>query len=367
MLDSSVEAAGWLPSISTSLVTRFSIGNPLTMTPAEISDLLNLISKDLRSESFDPSIYGETLRLLQDLCDHFKTIPSSLIVHHVTFDRKHISGRGGETTVYRGRLYRGPSSHDVALREFFIPKRDWKTSLGQRAIQHIHQEAILHSLLNHQNVLPLEGVYHEDPESPPILISPYRAGGSLHDLIASSVLDPVILKRVFIDITSGLTHLHSRPLPIQHGDLHPGNVLVDESGNPLLCDFGLSHIHHNLMRSRTLLREGGKARFIAPELVDGSMEFFRPNLATDIFSLAMTFFNVWSGQQPLHKVQQIHKVVTTYIAGGRPQAPTSLVNLAVEQREELWNLLSEMWAHVPTDRTSSNNVVVCLMAIFGKT
>lgn len=41
---------------------------------------------------------------------------------------------------------------------------------------------------------------------------------------------------------------------------------MDASGEPIICDFGLSRIRHEVTRTRTMIHEGGRTRFLVPEL-----------------------------------------------------------------------------------------------------
>lgn len=50
-------------------------------------------------------------------------------------------------------------------------------------LQLIHREAINHSILNHPNILPFIGIFHETDESHPIAVFPFVEKGSLEDLI----------------------------------------------------------------------------------------------------------------------------------------------------------------------------------------
>ncbi|KAF8290280.1 kinase-like protein, partial [Clavulina sp. PMI_390] len=220
------------------------------------------------------------------------------------------------------------------------------------------REAITHSQLDHANILPFSGIYHEALGSPPIIILPLCEGGSLADLL----FDETLMKadNFVVGITRGVGYLHSRNPPTIHGDLHPGNVLLGKDGNPYLCDFGLSRIRHEVTRTNTLLREGGRIRFLAPELSSGFEEQFRTSKASDIFGLAMTLFNTWTSKTPFSEVINEQKVLSNFIKGERPERPASAVALGSDVNTILWNLLVDMWAQRPEQRPPIDTVLTRL-------
>ncbi|KAF8291785.1 kinase-like protein, partial [Clavulina sp. PMI_390] len=223
--------------------------------------------------------------------------------------------------------------------------------------QLLHREAITHSLLNHPNILPFLGIYHDRAESPPLMVLPLIERGSLQELLTGPLIDPTTLRSVLLGVGCGVAYLHSRRPLIVHGDLHPGNVLVDFNGKPYLCDFGLSRIRHEVTRTRTVLQQGGRRRFIAPEIISAKKKkSARVTPASDLFSLAMTFLNTWSGQAPFHELANF-KAESYLRKGGRPSMPNA------DQTRCLWDLLNQMWAQVPSSRPSSQHVVFCLEKI----
>ncbi|KAF8308535.1 kinase-like protein, partial [Clavulina sp. PMI_390] len=232
----------------------------------------------------------------------------------------------------------------------------------------VHREAIIHSQLDHPNILPFLGIYHEDDKSYPLTIFPFVKRGSLEDLLRDlgpgQLMDLPDLIKLLIGTARGVVYLHSRKPPIIHGDLHPGNILIHESGNPLLCDFGRSRIRHEISR-RSNREEGGRARFLAPELSDGRTERFCSTQESDIFALAMTFLNAWSAELPFPELKNERQVVTGAIQGERPIRPTSVVALEGDVEVGFWELLGEMWAHDATERPSSGQTLERLELIFG--
>ena len=110
-------------------------------------------------------------------------------------------------------------------------------------------------------------------------------GQSLSDLLTHGPLSPLLAVHVLNEITKGLAAAHSKR--IFHRDLKPGNVLVSDSGEVKLTDFGMASILNE--NEDTELR--GTIGYIAPELLfDGE-----PGEASDIFSLGCTFYEMLTG------------------------------------------------------------------------
>lgn len=62
--------------------------------------------------------------------------------------------------------------------------------------QLIRREAITHSLLEHQNIIPFLGVYHRGVDKPPMIVLPYIEHGSLDKFIVNNP----IIGTYFIEI-----------------------------------------------------------------------------------------------------------------------------------------------------------------------
>ncbi|KAF8301351.1 kinase-like protein, partial [Clavulina sp. PMI_390] len=230
--------------------------------------------------------------------------------------------------------------------------------------QRIHHEAIIHSQLQHPNILPFLGIYHEETGSLPLMILPFLEHGSLEklldDLRPSGLMDQSALIKIVVGSARGLVYLHSRDPPIIHGDLHPGNILIDKSGIPILCDFGLGRIHHNISRIHTKHEAGGKLWFVAPEVWEST----RSTKKSDVFSLAMTYLNAWTAQPPFFELDQGWRVASALSEGLRPMLPTKSVALDPAGKGDFWELLKHMWTQEPSNRPTSDYVLMHLEQIF---
>ena len=83
--------------------------------------------------------------------------------------------------------------------------------------------------------------------------------------------------------------------------------LVDDNGEPLLCDFGMSRFRHDVSRSNSLPASGGIPWYMAPELVLGGPGDPRTNESTDVYALGILCFRLGC---PDHEFFQNFKVLS---------------------------------------------------------
>lgn len=70
------------------------------------------------------------------------------------------------------------------------------------------------------------------------------------------------------------------------------NILVEDSGRSLLCDFGLSRVKADITGQTTQIGNNvvGSRNWMAPELLTGSL----PKIPSDIYAFGMTLYEVFS-------------------------------------------------------------------------
>ena len=174
---------------------------------------------------------------------------------------------------------------------------------------------------------------------------------------------PALIGRTQVcGLFEGIYYLHTRLPPIIHGDVHdvsidvliPSlildvhskcNVVVSRTGDCLLCDFGLSRIRHEISRTHTTILQGGRARFIAPEIWFGEED--RINESSDIYSLAMTIYALGTRSVPLAHIRGDAAACRVAREGERPQKPVSLGGLTINEIELIWPLMEKMWSSIP--------------------
>jgi len=159
------------------------------------------------------------------------------------------------------------------------------------------REHTIWATLDHPNVLPFLGTAELGPGV--CFVSPWMDNGNVMDYIARH---PKVDREVLVKgIAAGMQYLHEQTPSLVHGDIKGRNVLVDEFGTTLLCDFGLA-LHEDLERATTTLAGLGTARWMAPERL--SPDAFRlttsktRTTSADVFSFAMTAYEIISEEVP---------------------------------------------------------------------
>ncbi len=149
--------------------------------------------------------------------------------------------------------------------------------------------------LNHTNLL--KPTHVDSWNDMPYLIMAYCSQGSLAKKIMK--LSEAQIWKMIQDVASGLAYLHSKD--VVHQDIKPDNILMDEFGNFLITDFGIS------TRARSTLRKsviggavsGGTAAYMGPERFSRQPA---PTKASDIWSFGAMVYELLEGNVPFGEV-----------------------------------------------------------------
>ena len=130
---------------------------------------------------------------------------------------------------------------------------------------------------------------------------------------------------------------------------------MTHDGQCLLCDFGLSHIKHEITQTLTIASHGGHQRFLAPEICDPETEETRVNESSDIYSLAMAIYALGTRSMPFEGFNNGHAHQAA-VQGERPSKPDSLGGLMADDTKLLWSLMERMWNGRPELRPTIASV-----------
>jgi serine/threonine protein kinase len=108
------------------------------------------------------------------------------------------------------------------------------------------------------------------------------------------------LAKFLLQIGEALQYLHSQEPPIIHQDIKPDNILIDNKGNYLLTDFGIStKIRRTLTKSiGQKTASSGTTAYMAPEKFSVKLSDKAPIKANDIFSLGVCMFELLTDELP---------------------------------------------------------------------
>ena len=149
------------------------------------------------------------------------------------------------------------------------------------------REASLSARAASAHVVPVEACAAV-PDGRLAVVMPHLLGGSLDRLVrARGHLTPGEVVTVLAPVASALGRLHD--LGVVHGDVSPGNVLLDLDGRPLLGDLGLGHVLGEVSPG-----VWGTEGFVAPEVLLGA----DPGPASDVYSLGALGWLCLTGAVP---------------------------------------------------------------------
>jgi serine/threonine protein kinase len=195
-------------------------------------------------------------------------------------------GRGGMGVIYRARQRN--SQRIVALKRILTVHADSRDTLAR-----FRREAVTVASLRHPNILPIYEL-GETEDGVPFFTMKHAPGGTLLEAARSLRHDPRRIVRLIAKVSRAMQYAHSEG--VLHRDLKPGNILLDEHGEPLVSDFGLAKSLETPTDLTRTLTTFGTPGFIAPEQAHGPAKDLSP--AADIYSIGAVLFFLLAGRAP---------------------------------------------------------------------
>jgi serine/threonine-protein kinase len=226
-------------------------------------------------------------------------------------------GHGGMGVVYRAR--------DMALGRTVALKMIRSGALAHpQEIQRFYREAQAAAQLNHRHLVP---VYQVGQHGELHYFSmAFVSGGTLAEHM-DRFRDPKSAATLMEKVARAVHYAHSHH--ILHRDLKPGNILLDELGEPQVSDFGLAKI---LDSGLDLTQPGdivGTPLYMAPEQTTGRPDQASP--ASDIWALGVILYELLTGQRPFSgksREELVHDIQSS--DPPRPRSVQSKLTSALE-------------------------------------
>ncbi|CAM8896488.1 unnamed protein product [Rhodiola kirilowii] len=191
-------------------------------------------------------------------------------------------GQGAFGPVYKAQMSTGET---VAVKVLATDSKQ-----GEKEFQ---SEVMLLGRLHHRNLVNLIGYCAEKGRN--ILVYVYMSNGSLASHLYNEKMEPLswnLRLQIALDIARGLEYLHDGASPpVVHRDIKSSNILLDESMNARVADFGLSR-EELIDKHASSIR--GTFGYLDPEYVS-SRAFTKKS---DIYSYGVLLFELIGGRNP---------------------------------------------------------------------
>ncbi len=146
-----------------------------------------------------------------------------------------------------------------------------------------------HSKLHHPNIVQCLGVYTAHESDVPMLVMEYMPLSLSRCLEKYMHIPPSIKYHILLGVSSGLCFLHHQDPPIVHRDLTSNNVLLSESLQAKIAEFGVSRIISADARMATLTTAPGTTVYMPPEALVAHPKY---DEQLDIFSFGVLVIHV---------------------------------------------------------------------------
>lgn len=184
------------------------------------------------------------------------------------------------------------------------PKVALKMPLPRFANDEIHCKRLVKEgqqlqSMNHPAIVKVIEI--DDEHEPPYYTMEYLSGGPLSKRMkeVGGAFDLEEVLRLTIPLADAVRYVHDQK-GVSHRDIKPHNVLLNDKGEAVFVDFGLSR--DNTGDEATITPQGpktnrfkvGTAMYMAPELFDGKAG----SAPTDIYAFGVMLYELATGQRP---------------------------------------------------------------------
>ncbi|MCO5567228.1 hypothetical protein L7F22_020917 [Adiantum nelumboides] len=202
-------------------------------------------------------------------------------------------GEGGYGPVYKGKLYNTTVAIKVLARQGLASNEDFQ------------KEVEILSRIHHPHMVMLVGTCPEKS----CIVYEYMANGSLDDHLnckdGTPPLPWYVRFRICLDVATALLFLHSRPQPIVHRNLKPGNILLDHHFVSKIGDAGLAKLVPNSLAMYKESALVGTIAYIDPDYQRTGVV----SRETDVYSLGIIMLQLLTGRPAIGVADLVEEAV----------------------------------------------------------
>eukprot|EP00735_Rhodelphis_limneticus_P011123 TRINITY_DN4181_c0_g1::TRINITY_DN4181_c0_g1_i1::g.2095::m.2095 TRINITY_DN4181_c0_g1::TRINITY_DN4181_c0_g1_i1::g.2095 ORF type:complete len:1422 (-),score=286.12,sp/Q9FPR3/EDR1_ARATH/43.97/4e-63,Pkinase_Tyr/PF07714.12/7.9e-55,Pkinase/PF00069.20/2.1e-50,zf-RING_2/PF13639.1/1.9e-07,zf-RING_2/PF13639.1/9.6e+03,zf-rbx1/PF12678.2/8.5e-05,zf-rbx1/PF12678.2/1.1e+04,CLASP_N/PF12348.3/0.0028,SWIM/PF04434.12/0.0071,SWIM/PF04434.12/4.6e+03,zf-Apc11/PF12861.2/0.0075,APH/PF01636.18/0.019,Kinase-like/PF14531.1 len=182
------------------------------------------------------------------------------------------------------------------------------------------------------------------------IVTEFMARGSLYRILRKQErskvpLDAKLRDKVAMGVARGMNYLHTRTPSVVHRDLKSPNILVSETWEVKVADFGLCRI----LNPQVSLREhglNGTPGWMPPEMLRSESH----TCSVDVFSYGVVLWELLSLQVPWDRVDPLAIVSAVGYQGKR-------LPLSESMDARYRTLIQDCWHPLPTDRPSFAQII----------
>jgi serine/threonine protein kinase len=194
-------------------------------------------------------------------------------------------GRGGQGVVFRAQ--QKSLNRTVALK--VIGLGQWASRAD---VKRFRREAEAAASLDHPSIVPIFEVGERDGSC--YFSMKFVEGGQLHEFVRRAPISIRQAVELIAKVARTVHYAHEHG--ILHRDIKPGNILLDQKGEPHLTDFGLARLVEKESTVTHTLEVLGTPSYMAPE--QASANNAKLTSATDVYGLGAVLYQLLTGHPP---------------------------------------------------------------------